>query len=254
MQARRRTDIFATIVLVLAPAAPTAQSTQPSPAPSPTPSLFDPRRPPARELETRVPDGFTLAAVGDLITTHPLAQTLPSDPDFRRRRQGPPGRRHGVRQLRDDGDRPRPLRGAVVSRPRRLAARRATRGRPGPARARLRFGFAGQQPRDGLRDRGHAGDQPLARRRRHRLRRDRREPRRGPGCALSRRGPRRASVSSRWPRRTGTMPTPCRRRAARAGRPGINALRTTKTYVVTPETLRQLRAVKEALEAPEPVL
>ena len=34
------------------------------------------------------------------------------------------------------------------------------------------------------------------------------------------------------------------------GRPGINALRTTKTYVVTPETLRQLRAVKDALEAP----
>jgi hypothetical protein len=29
-----------------------------------------------------VPDGFTLAAVGDLITTHPLAQTLPADPDF----------------------------------------------------------------------------------------------------------------------------------------------------------------------------
>jgi poly-gamma-glutamate synthesis protein (capsule biosynthesis protein) len=34
------------------------------------------------------------------------------------------------------------------------------------------------------------------------------------------------------------------------GRPGINALRTTKTIVVTPEMLRQLRAVKEALEAP----
>ena len=50
------------------------------PRPHPRPSTR--ARPPARELETRVPDGFTLAAVGDLITTQPLAQTLPADPDF----------------------------------------------------------------------------------------------------------------------------------------------------------------------------
>jgi poly-gamma-glutamate synthesis protein (capsule biosynthesis protein) len=46
------------------------------------PELVDPKRPPARELETRVPDGFTLAAVGDLITSRPLAPLLASDPGF----------------------------------------------------------------------------------------------------------------------------------------------------------------------------
>ncbi len=186
MQARRRTDILAAIVLVLAPAGLTAQSTQPSPAPAPTPSLFDPRRPPARELETRVPDGFTLAAVGDLITTRPLVQTLPSDPGFAA----------VVKILRDADTAYGNFETTAIdlgrfagqSYPGRddwpLAA--PARGRPGPARARLRLRFAGQQPRDGLRDRGHAGDQPLARGRRHRLRRDRREPRRCPGRALSR--------------------------------------------------------------------
>ena len=54
----------------------------PPPTPTPKPAPFDPKRPPARELETRLPDGFTLAAVGDLITTRPLAQTLPADPGF----------------------------------------------------------------------------------------------------------------------------------------------------------------------------
>lgn len=40
--------------------------------PAPTPTLsrprVDPRRPPERELETSIGDGFTLAAVGDLGT------------------------------------------------------------------------------------------------------------------------------------------------------------------------------------------
>ena len=171
MQARRRKAIFATLVLALA-VAPAARS-QAAPAPSPTPSPFDPRRPPARELETRVPDGFTLAAVGDLITTHPLAQTLPADPDFAA----------VVKVLRDADaafgnfettaiDLGR-FTGQSYPGRRRLAARRAARGRPGPARARLRPGFPGQQPRDGLRDRGDARDQPLAGRGRNRLCRDR---------------------------------------------------------------------------------
>lgn len=42
----------------------------------PDPSVFDPHRPPERELETSVADGFTLAAVGDCITQRPLAPLL----------------------------------------------------------------------------------------------------------------------------------------------------------------------------------
>ena len=53
-----------------------------TPAPTPTPRIFDPRRPPERELETGIADGFTLAAVGDLIISRPLTQTLPNDPGF----------------------------------------------------------------------------------------------------------------------------------------------------------------------------
>lgn len=52
------------------------------PAPTPTPRIFDPRRPPERELETSIADGFTLAAVGDLILERPLSQLLPRDPGF----------------------------------------------------------------------------------------------------------------------------------------------------------------------------
>jgi poly-gamma-glutamate synthesis protein (capsule biosynthesis protein) len=52
------------------------------PAPTPTPRVFDPRRPPERELETSIADGFTLAAVGDLIISRPLTPTIPNDPGF----------------------------------------------------------------------------------------------------------------------------------------------------------------------------
>jgi poly-gamma-glutamate capsule biosynthesis protein CapA/YwtB (metallophosphatase superfamily) len=52
------------------------------PAPTPTPRLFDPRRPPEQELDTAIADGFTLAAVGDLIISRPLSQLLPRDPGF----------------------------------------------------------------------------------------------------------------------------------------------------------------------------
>jgi poly-gamma-glutamate capsule biosynthesis protein CapA/YwtB (metallophosphatase superfamily) len=47
-------------------------------------SKFDPRRPLARELDTNVPDGFTLVTVGDLITSRPLQQYSAQDEGFRR--------------------------------------------------------------------------------------------------------------------------------------------------------------------------
>lgn len=43
---------------------------------------FDPKRPPAAELQTSVPDGFTLAAVGDCIISRPLSQKRASDTAF----------------------------------------------------------------------------------------------------------------------------------------------------------------------------
>lgn len=88
MTTRRRTSPTAAAAEALAVAlcalssVAAAQTTPPAPSPTPAATLFDPKRPPERELETRLPDGFTLAAVGDLITTRPLAQLLPADPGF----------------------------------------------------------------------------------------------------------------------------------------------------------------------------
>jgi poly-gamma-glutamate capsule biosynthesis protein CapA/YwtB (metallophosphatase superfamily) len=66
-------------ILALAGGVPTAlfaadESAHPDP--------FDPRRPPAAELEMSVPDGFTLAAVGDCIISRPLSQKRASDAPF----------------------------------------------------------------------------------------------------------------------------------------------------------------------------
>ncbi len=47
------------------------------------PSLLDPNRPPQRELQTNVPDGFTVTAVGDLIISRPLSQYAARDPQFK---------------------------------------------------------------------------------------------------------------------------------------------------------------------------
>jgi len=43
---------------------------------------FDPKRPPAAELEASVPDGFTLASVGDCIISRPLSQKRAGDAAF----------------------------------------------------------------------------------------------------------------------------------------------------------------------------
>ena len=47
-------------------------------------SKFDPKRPLARELETNVPDGFTLVTVGDCIISRPLLQYAANDEGFRK--------------------------------------------------------------------------------------------------------------------------------------------------------------------------
>src|SRR5580658_3627860 len=44
---------------------------------------FDAKRPIARELQTEVPQGFTVGAVGDLIISRPLSQYAPRMPAFK---------------------------------------------------------------------------------------------------------------------------------------------------------------------------
>src|SRR5438093_914543 len=74
---------FVLCVAAQASAVPVASMQEGAPASGPSPSrLFDPRRPPGRELETSVADGFTLAAVGDCIISRPLAPALPRDASF----------------------------------------------------------------------------------------------------------------------------------------------------------------------------
>ena len=48
------------------------------------PSSFDPNRPSVRELQTNVPDGFTLVTVGDCIISRPLSQESVRDEGFRK--------------------------------------------------------------------------------------------------------------------------------------------------------------------------
>src|SRR6266705_2646704 len=60
-------------------AAPPSSAATAEPVPK---SPFDPRRPPERELEVGVVDGFTLAAVGDCIISRPHAPMLPGDSAF----------------------------------------------------------------------------------------------------------------------------------------------------------------------------
>jgi poly-gamma-glutamate capsule biosynthesis protein CapA/YwtB (metallophosphatase superfamily) len=47
------------------------------------PALLDVNRPPQRELQTNVPDGFTVTAVGDLIISRPLSQYATRDSKFK---------------------------------------------------------------------------------------------------------------------------------------------------------------------------
>jgi hypothetical protein len=68
---------MAFVLLVALLAAPAAAQQKQLPA-----GLIDPKRPPQRELETRIADGFTLATVGDLITSRPLSALLASDSGF----------------------------------------------------------------------------------------------------------------------------------------------------------------------------
>ena len=219
------------------------------PTPTPKPATFDPKRPPAQELETRLPDGFTLAAVGDLITTRPLAQTLPADPGFAA----------VVKILREadaafgnfettafEMDRfPGHSYPGVDDWP--LVAL------PGVAKDLRELGFdLVSRANNHAMDYGIEGMRETSRWLREagivyagigENRGDARAARyfEGPTARVGL-----VSMASTYTEYAEALPAHGRAPA----RPGINALRTTKTVVATAEMMRQLRSLKEAMEAP----
>src|SRR5258706_11764678 len=74
--------LLCAVAVVPASASAAADAPAGNPAAAPARSPFDPRRPPERELEIGVADGFTLAAVGDCIVSRPLSPMLATDPAF----------------------------------------------------------------------------------------------------------------------------------------------------------------------------
>jgi poly-gamma-glutamate capsule biosynthesis protein CapA/YwtB (metallophosphatase superfamily) len=77
-------DLFPAAILLLLAAPLGAQPAQdPADPVIKNAERFDAKRPIARELELEVPQGFTVAAVGDLIISRPLSQYAPRMPAFK---------------------------------------------------------------------------------------------------------------------------------------------------------------------------
>lgn len=73
-------NLFAVLLAAFATTTPAGSAADPGVR---DPAAFDPRRPPAAELVLRVPDGFTVTAVGDLIISRPLRQEAARLPGFK---------------------------------------------------------------------------------------------------------------------------------------------------------------------------
>ncbi|HEY1433809.1 MAG TPA: CapA family protein, partial [Thermoanaerobaculia bacterium] len=245
----RAAALFLFAARVALPGTAAAQTREPSPAPTPAAALFDPKRPPERELDTRLPDGFSVAAVGDLITTRPLAPTLTADPAFAA----------VVKLLRDadvaygnfettavDLDRfggqsyPGPDDWALAATP-AIAEDLRTLGFDLVSRANnhaMDYGI------EGMRETGRWLDEAgIVWAGVGENRGQARAPRylETPAARVGL-----VSVASTYRDYADALPE-----FGRApGRPGVNALRTTKTVAVTADMLRELRALKAALDAP----
>jgi poly-gamma-glutamate capsule biosynthesis protein CapA/YwtB (metallophosphatase superfamily) len=252
MTMRRRTLPIAAEVAILAFAlAGTAFAQTPAPSPTTTPAaaLFDPKRPPERELDTRVPDGFTLAAVGDLIPTRPLAQLLATDPAFA-----------AVVKLLRDADVAYGNFETTALDLERFSGQSypgrddwALAAPPSVAKDLRALGFdlvsrannhAMDYGLEGMRETGRWLDEAGIvwagvgeNRGQARAARYLETPAARVGLV---------SMASTYRDYADALPA-----VGRApGRPGINALRTSKTIALTPEMLGQLRALKAALDAP----
>lgn len=78
-----RYPALVTLAATLCAVGPDAAPSAGAPSAAPVPKIiFDPRRPPERELDIGVGDGFTLAAVGDCIISRPHAPMLARDSAF----------------------------------------------------------------------------------------------------------------------------------------------------------------------------
>jgi poly-gamma-glutamate synthesis protein (capsule biosynthesis protein) len=221
------------------------------PQPAPTPPPFDPKRPLAREIETRIGDGFTLAAVGDLIVSRKLSPLLARDSGFAavveilRRADAAFGNFENVlldpRSFRDSLY---PYAGRddwALSAPPEVAADLKSLGFDLVSRANnhaLDWGVEGMRASSRWLDEAgivHAGvgesraearlprylETPLGR------------------VAL-------VSMASTFRDYSDALPP----RGASPGRPGLNPLHVTRTIRVTPEMMKALRGVRDALEAP----
>lgn len=234
----------AAVAAVLAGRPPT-----PTPAPTPTPRVFDPKRPAAQELETAIGDGFTLAAVGDLIISRPLSQLLPRDAGFasvaRIVREADVAFGNFETVAVDPGRIPgSPFPGvgdvSLLSEP-AVAADLAKLGFDMVSRANnhaLDWGVESMRETSRVLDGAglvHAG-----------VGENRGEARAARYVETSRGRVGLVSMASTFSEYADALPP-----LGRApGRPGLSALRVERTVVVTPETLRQLRSVQAALDVP----
>ncbi|MEP6994519.1 MAG: CapA family protein [Acidobacteriota bacterium] len=217
--------------------------------PAPTPRLFDPRRPPEQELDTTIADGFTLAAVGDLIISRPLSQLLPRDPAFSA----------AVRILRDAdaafgnfenvaldpgsfAGYPYPGRDDVslVAEP-AVARDLAAMGFDLVSRANnhaMDLGIAGMRETTRVLDQAglvHAG-----------VGENRAEARAARYLETPQGRVALVSMASTFSEGGDAMPP----RGRAPGRPGLSAVRVIRSFVLPPDAMAQLRSVKAALDAP----
>jgi poly-gamma-glutamate capsule biosynthesis protein CapA/YwtB (metallophosphatase superfamily) len=237
------------MVLLAVAAATTTALALAGPDPRPTAPPFDPRRPLARELETRIADGFTLAAVGDLIVSRPLSALLPKDPGFASVVEILRGADAAFGNFENVVLDPRTFRGYPyagkddwgLSAPPEVAGDLRSLGFDFVSRANnhaLDWGIEGMRESSRLLDLAgivHAGvgesraesrlprylETPLGR------------------VAL-------VSMASTFRDYSDALPP----RGAAPGRPGLSPVHVTRTVRVTPETMKALRGVRDAVEAP----
>ena len=221
----------------------------PAAAPGDPRPLFDPRRPPERELATDIADGFTLAAVGDCIISRPVSPMLARDR----------GLAAVVRILRDASATFGNFEGSALDirefkgYPHGAVDDWALVSTPDVAADLRNLGFdllsrANNHALDwgieGMRETSrHLDGAGLV----HSGTGENRSQARAPRYLETERGRiGLVSMASSYTAMSDALPP-----AGQApGRPGVNAIRTTKLTVVTAEMMQHLAAIREGLESP----
>src|SRR5438093_9046612 len=240
---------FVLCVAAQASAVPVASMQEGAPPSGASPSpLSDPRRPPERELEISVTDGFTLAAVGDCIISRPLAPALPRDASFAsvvkilRDADAAFGNfENSAIDIREFKGSPHAWSGdwALLAQPEAARDLKAL-GFALPSRANdpaLAWGIGGMRGTDRWLDEAglvHAGTgehRGAARAARYL------ETEKGRIGIVS--------MASTFPEFAEALPP----RGQAPGRPGVNALKTTRLTFVTPAMMRALATISDALAA-----